>query len=91
MTDEKVMTLHPEGKQGVNISAEKYEMIKDQIISHLQQEPLTYSELVKKIESTLVGFDGSISWYTVVVKLDLEAKGIIRRLEEPSPEKIVLS
>ena len=28
MTEEKIMTLHPEGKQGVNISKAKYDQIK---------------------------------------------------------------
>ncbi|MDW7662766.1 MAG: hypothetical protein SCL54_15265 [Bacillota bacterium] len=33
MKDERILTLHPEGKKGVNISIMKYEMIKNFIIN----------------------------------------------------------
>ncbi len=35
-------------------------------------------------------FDGSPSWYYTAVKLDLEAKGIIKRMEGSKPQKLQL-
>lgn len=78
---EKILTLHPEGKAGVNISLEKYLFIKDFIIKTIQDsKEISYQDLdhlANKVLSS--GFEGSVSWYIVSVKLDLEARGIIYR------------
>ena len=39
---EKILTKHPEGKKGVNISKIKYELIKNAIIESLENDELTY-------------------------------------------------
>jgi len=36
--EEKILTLHPEGKQGVNISKDRYERIRQAILSILAEE-----------------------------------------------------
>lgn len=44
--EEKIMTLHPEGKQGVNISKRKYELVKEFIIATLSKnESITFKQL----------------------------------------------
>jgi hypothetical protein len=35
--EEKIITLHPQGRNGVNISKDKYEIIKESIISALKE------------------------------------------------------
>ena len=35
--EEKIMTLHPQGKNGVNISRKKYDQIKQFILSTLKK------------------------------------------------------
>ena len=92
MTEEKITTLHPQGKQGVNISKSKYEQIKKAIVEELQQkQAMTYKDLDITLNKKLKkNFDGSISWYTVTVKLDLEARGIIERIPGSSPHQIRL-
>jgi hypothetical protein len=89
----KILTLHPQGKHGVNIDQEKYDLIKSSIIEILKtNKEISFGEMIQIIESSLAGkFDGSISWYVVSVKLDLEARGIIRRLPKSSPQIITLS
>jgi hypothetical protein len=85
----RILTKHPEGKSGVNISKDKYDIIKNHILNILKEDELTYTELTKKIEKQLANsFEGSISWYTVTVKLDLEARGLIERIPDTKPEKL---
>lgn len=88
----RILTLHPQGKKGVNISVEKYEQIKAFILDYLKiHGPTSYEELsdtaVKKLSAT---FDGSVVWYVVSVKLDLEARNIIKRIPNTSPHKVSL-
>ncbi len=93
MTSERMMTLHPEGKQGVNIEKEKYETMRQAIISALQaSQPQTFSGLEKEVNARLDGnFDGSISWYFTTVKLDLEARQVLERVPGTRPQQIRLA
>ena len=86
----RIHTSHPAGKKGVNISAEKYGKIRDTLISILKENgQITYRELNKMaVERLKDNFEGSISWYVVTVKLDLEANGIIERIPGSSPHQI---
>ena len=79
--EEKILTLHPQGKRGVNISKAKYETMKKTILEVLRQGGLTHHELTQAVETRLKGkFDGSIPWYMEGTKLDLEARGVIQRV-----------
>ena len=89
---DRIHTKHPGGKKGVNISAEKYNLVKDTLISILRDKvQITYQELNNlAIDRLKENFKGSISWYVVTVKLDLEANGIIQRIPDTSPHQIKL-
>jgi hypothetical protein len=89
---ERILTLHPEGKQGVNIEKKKYLQMKTAILEYLKSsEPMTIKTLGRHVDKTLQGnFEGSISWYYTTVKLDLEARGLIERIPGTSPQKIRL-
>jgi len=77
----KILTLHPQGKRGVNISRSKYESMKKTIVEILGKAELTHAELTTAVEKKLKGkFDGSIPWYMEGTKLDLEARGVIQRV-----------
>jgi len=84
------MTLHPQGKKGVNILKRRYDVIKEFILNEVDRlgEP-TYEEVsdnaVKALSAT---FDGKVVWYVVSVKLDLEARGTLERVPKSSPHKI---
>ncbi|MDX1521072.1 MAG: hypothetical protein R3264_05560 [Anaerolineae bacterium] len=90
---EKILTLHPAGKQGVNIDKAKYDVIKAAIVETLQATPgLTFTELNERITAQLEdNFDGSIGWYVVSVKLDLEARGLLERIPKTSPQQLRLT
>lgn len=88
---EKIMTLHPQGKEGVNIDKAKYDAVKQAILNILEADgQVTFSELMEKVGEKLPKFDGSIAWYTTSVKLDLEARNVIERLDNKSPQRVQL-
>jgi len=88
-----IRTLHPEKKQGVNISREKYEMIRKAILSALhKQNEITFKNLSCAVEKEVNGnFEGSVNWYVTTVKLDLEARGVIKRVPNSRPQLLRLA
>ena len=80
MAEEKILTKHPQGKSGKNISKRKYDTLKRAILSILRDRELTHTELFNHLNKSLKDtFLGSVSWYGETVKLDLEARKIIER------------
>lgn len=90
---EKIRTLHPDKKQGVNISKEKYDIIRDAILCVLQaQKEITFMNLSRAVEKEVNGkFDGSVTWYVTTVKLDMEARGEIKRVQNSRPQLVRLA
>ena len=88
-TATKILTQHPQGKSGVNIGKEKYDLIRSQIAACLERdEELTLTQLTEAGGTAVEGrFEGSINWYTEVVKLDLEARRAIERLAGSNPQR----
>ena len=89
---ETIHTLHQDKKQGVKISKEKYETIRKAILSTLRkQREMTFMNLSRAVEKEVRGnFDGSVTWYVTTVKLDLEARGIIKRVPHSRPQLVKL-
>lgn len=92
MNETKIMTLHPSGKQGVNILLRRYEVMKTFILSKLKEHSeISFDDLndlaVKELSES---FDGKVVWYMVTVKLDLEARKLIERVPKTSPHKLRL-
>jgi hypothetical protein len=93
-TDERVTTLHPDpAKQGVRISKNKYDQVTLAILFAIRHNPsITFRELTAEVDKKLAGtFDGSIGWYVTTVKLDLEARGVVRRLPGSGPQRLTLA
>ncbi len=87
MTEEKILTIHPLGKSGKNISKQTYDIFKKAILSALKDKELTHPELMDQLRTRLKGkFSGNISWYAETIKLDLEARHIIERTSS-KPQK----
>ncbi len=89
-TEEKILTLHPQGKKGVNILKRRYDLIREYILSVIKEkEVITFEELSDKAVTELSEtFDGKVLWYVVTVKLDLEARGEIERIPKTSPHQL---
>lgn len=90
MEQDRILTLHPQGKKGVNILRDKYEIIKDFILATIDEkrEP-TFEEVSDLAQAQLSEtFEGKVLWYIVTVKLDLEARGLIERVPKTSPQQL---
>ena len=80
MAEEKILTKHPQGKTGRNISKKSYDTLKNAILAALRKKELTHTELFEQLNRKLEGeFENNIGWYGETVKLDLEARKIIER------------
>ena len=84
MATEQIQTLHPTaGKTNKRISLEKYNIFRENILAILQDNELTHTELMEilydRVKDT---FDGGVQWYGETVKLDLEARKIIERIDK---------
>ena len=81
------MTSHPHGKKGMNVDKQRYELMKVAITVSLKGKQLTHTELLKLVRKRLNGkLKGSLPWYFEVVKLDLEARKIIKRIHNTKPQ-----
>ncbi len=91
--EEKIMTLNLNGKKGVNISKQKYQLMKDAILKILKKkDEVTLAELNTLVESDLGdSFDGRVGWYLMAVKLDLEAREIISKIPNKTPQRLTLA
>lgn len=89
---QRILTRHPEGKQGVNISRDKYDAMKAAILRSVRSGGEAPLQVVREdVENQLQGrFEGSISWYLTTAKLDLEARGILKRVPGKRPQRIKL-
>ena len=90
----RIRTLHPDSrKRGINIEAEKYQMIRSAILRNLQEQPqMKFMDLLQNIEEELQdSFDGSINWYVTTIKLDLEARNEIQRVPDRQPQYLRLN
>ncbi len=87
MAEGKILTQHPQGKSGKNITKQKYEVIKKAILSVFSGKELTHTELFTLLNTHLKDkFPGNIDWYSETVKLDLEARKIIQRTDAKPPK-----
>lgn len=88
-----IHTLHPAKKQGVNISREKYDVIRNAILCVLQaQKEMPFMKLSRAVEKEVNGnFDGSVMWYVTTVKLDMEARGELKRVTNSRPQLVKLA
>ncbi len=93
-TEPRIMTLHPQGKAGVNILLRRYEQVKTVLLEIVSEtNPIPFDSLTDKAEERLKTekFDGKPLWYIVSVKLDLEARGILKRVPKTSPHQLRLT
>ena len=82
------------GKQGTRILKWKYDAVRRAIrkIVPRSKHGIEFQEIANLVEQALSAEDrenlGSISWYTVTVKLDLEIRGEIERIPGSKPQRI---
>lgn len=82
------------GSDGFAVTEAKYEPIKKAILASTpgNSQGISFKELVasvnERVPSELFPKRGSVSWYTKVVQLDLEAKGQIERIPGALPQRL---
>jgi hypothetical protein len=82
------------GSGGFAVTPEKYGPIRQAILASVPAgEPgVTFRELVASVAAhvprDLFPKKGSVSWYTKVVQLDLEARGELKRIPGATPQRI---
>jgi hypothetical protein len=86
----KIQLLHPAGKKAIRMEDTKYDIIKKYLLQFLNAKgEATHNELQNFIQDAFgkdhVVFEGAIGWHTEWVKLDLEARGIIKRQTDRNP------
>jgi len=80
--------------RGFAVTAEKYEPIRKAILVSVprNKEGVSFKELVAAVKDRvpmeLFPRRGSVSWYTKVVQLDLEASGHIERIPGITPQRV---
>ena len=90
-SDELFLTVQPEAaRQNLRIDQRKYEAVHAAILENLHQYgSMTFTQLGALVEEQLQGaFSGSVTWYYITVKLDMEAQGEIRRVPNSRPQLI---
>lgn len=83
----KIIVTHPQTGTERKFDAAIYEPIKAAILQSLKgSKGKTFTELtgdvVKTIRKKMPGFKGSIPWYTISIRLDLETRGIVETFTE---------
>jgi len=92
-SDELFLTVQPElTKEVLRLDKAKYKAVQEAIFHILREYgPMTFTQLGAFVEEELAAvFTGSILWYYTTVKLDMEARGEIRRVPNSSPPVIEL-
>ncbi|MBL7740692.1 MAG: hypothetical protein JNK14_15850 [Chitinophagaceae bacterium] len=84
---QKVILTHPRTGSEFTIDANIYEPIKAAILQSLKgSKGKTFTEVtddvVSIIRKKMPGFEKSIPWYTISIRLDLETKGIVETFTE---------
>ncbi|MGH2625208.1 MAG: DUF6958 family protein [Anaerolineales bacterium] len=91
---EKILTRHPDpAKRGRNVDRRNYEAVRGAVLATLRTRgEMTSEALQDEIGRRLRGrFAGSVSWYYVTVKLDLEARKLIERVPRSRPQRLRLT
>ncbi|GJM23307.1 MAG: hypothetical protein DHS20C15_32220 [Planctomycetota bacterium] len=89
----RLLTQHPEGKQGVRIERAVYDDMKRALLRAIGRgrTGVPFKELPARLAEHLSDelFEGrSVTWYCVTVKLDLEARGVLERVPGARPQRV---
>ncbi len=81
-------------KGGTRIAKAKYDAVRKALLSVVpkRKDGIAFTELPKlvapKLPAEMLPAKGSATWLTVVVKLDLEARGMLQRVEGVKPQRV---
>ena len=89
-----IQLKHPAGKKAVSMDKNKYDTLKKSLLNHLKLNgESTHGDLLQGItqdfKKNKIKFEGSVEWHMEWVKLDMEARKEIKRINDKSPIKFV--
>lgn len=94
--EERVVCETPTpGKRPTRIPSWKYQVVRRAILESVpvDGDGFAFKELPAAVSGRLSREEreklGSVSWYTTVVKLDLEVRGELRRVEGSRPQRLI--
>jgi hypothetical protein len=82
------------GSSGFAVTPEKYKPIRKAILASVPRggSGVTFEDLVASVATQVPAHlfpkKGSVSWYTKVVQLDLEAQGQLERVPGQAPQRL---
>jgi len=92
--DDRILTLHPAGKQGVRIERAKYDEMRRVLLAvvprggdgiRLKDLP---DVLAERLDPAIHGPGVSLLWYLTTVKQDLEARGELEIVPGKRPQHL---
>ncbi|MCK0149953.1 hypothetical protein MWU54_07970 [Marivita sp. S6314] len=95
-TEDKVGCRTPaEGRDGVtNIPKWKFDVLRDAILTVLRDGDIRFSDLKPRLEAVLpedvLNRLGSLGWHATCVKLEMEVRGEVARVEAKGPQIMML-
>jgi hypothetical protein len=93
-SDKVVCKTPTPGKTPTRIDKWKYDVVRRAILNILKSQPdgVLFADLSGLVNQNLSEYEkqnlGSINWYVTTVKLDLEVRGEIRRVEKETPQRL---
>lgn len=94
--EDRVQTRHPDPTKSMPaIDGWKYEAVRKAILKAVPRsgEGLAFKELPGRVREQLSADAleklGSVSWYTTTVKLDLEARRELKRVQGSRPQRLL--
>jgi hypothetical protein len=92
----RVQMQHPEGRKAPSIEQSMYDPVSTAILAAVPRtgSGLLFRDLTDEVAartSPELWDRASIGWYTTIIKLDLEARGLIRRVPDAVPQRLLRS
>ncbi len=84
---DKAVLVNPRSGRSINIDQDVYDVISKAIFHELKKNrQMTWTELAKGVQTCIetqkIPFKGSVEWYAVSVRNDMESKGLIRKFRD---------
>ena len=77
--EETIVTVRPDGRRGTVMTNRIYDMLSSFILTLLDSgDDQTLNDILEKAQQSLSDSIENVAWYTLQVKLDLEARGLIK-------------
>lgn len=91
---ERILTLHPAGKQGVNIVRDKYDAMRAALLEVVpnSSDGVLFGDLAgllaPRLDPAVYPPGAPFIWYQVAVKQDLEARGELEIVPRSRPQRV---